>query len=293
MNRVPEHVWKGDPYRLLSDHELLSYTSSFIRKGIATNADMAMLVGCIHTVRHFMGQGWVEKNVIPRLGDTASYLKRPKADTEDGMRWQCRVSMIAEALFSVQRVPNFGSFVDHARSRNDIQSVFSELLTADMVLRNARLPEFNPVKTNGAKSVDILVRHGASREIPVEIKSRMEGGDFSPSSFENTIKGAREQIPKASQGIVIVHVPESWGRDDTVLQLAGDEVDRAFRRSSRLRGVEMWWEVFRPGSPCSIGIATYFVRRPETKLFPLLLSEGFGSMYNPCWRSIRPWPRRC
>ncbi|WP_327411193.1 hypothetical protein OG458_42410 (plasmid) [Streptomyces sp. NBC_01281] len=143
---------------------------------------------------------------------------------------------LARRVFEFQNFSWFQHFVDYIRT-NDIPSALYE---ADVLAALMYLPG-TVVRTEETgvtgQDFDILVdHHGGRPRIPVEVKNKDDGREFTANTVQKTVKKAATQLPKGEVGWLFLKIPTAW-IGSRLENEYGEVLHDAVRQTSRIGAV--------------------------------------------------------
>ena len=166
---------------------------------------------------------------------------------------QSRVLGLAHDLLICQHFDGFAA-QRQEMSKQSIMAVHHELRVARMLHDSGHTVAF--VIPSGVKGADYdLV---VDDVLATEAKAKEGTTVYSKSSLKNTLSTARRQLPQQGPGLVVLRIPDAWGKDRAFVEEAEKVFDGVLRSSSRINAILVLWDEWFQGDPEGAACLTRF-----------------------------------
>jgi hypothetical protein len=158
---------------------------------------------------HIFGMDWVETNVHP-IDRPSRYFGRSRSH-EERDRYRVRVCQLAELVHNLDRVENFDLRIEAINNakQDGIEAEIVGLIAGSMLKRRGVLFRF--VKETGTKQLDYDIEYVRldGKVGHCETKCKLPATALTKSTVVNTLKTAKDQLPKGKSGIAL-RTPQDW-----------------------------------------------------------------------------------
>jgi hypothetical protein len=171
-------------------------------------------------IKEFFGVEWTTKNFMGDLQSNAVRNGFFELDVRDVSTKQerelgaFRTFHFAELLLNLQTASGFDDRVRELATGDagKMEATFAELQVARMLRQNDLEFRFVPLQpgTKKGENYDFDVFKYAGLPIHIEAKCKLENAPFNPDSIQNSLRGARKQVPKGKPGVIFVKIPQRW-----------------------------------------------------------------------------------
>jgi hypothetical protein len=168
-----------------------------------------------------LGTDWFGEHLAP-LDRPAYYFKADITDEDGYNRFMMRKMELGELLFNLRKVTAFEDRLDVIRNdQRGIEAGISELMGGRFFKCHGIMFHFLPSKGRKQEDYDIEYVRTDGRLGRCEVKSKLQGTEFSANTIKNSLKEAKKQLPRGETGIVLLRIPEVWvpWNDDGVTKL--------------------------------------------------------------------------
>jgi hypothetical protein len=225
------------PLSLADVREFGNRYERFIGQKVGTLPLLLAMSGDV--LKHYLGKQWVIDNVFERSPLDAHLTFGP----EDGIeRYQFsdRVVALAEMLFHFQLIEGIETRLG-SLSTSSVETSVSELEGAKFLFTSGIPFRFNaPTNQRGLDFDATIEKSGAA--INCEMKCKVVGTELGVSTIANTLKTARQQVPRNEAALVFLKIPEAWVRQPNVGSIVGEALSTFFRGTKRVAAVLLHWE---------------------------------------------------
>lgn len=180
------------------------------------------------------GAIWMRDQIILR---NSSISKISKLNNLLDYPTQKQILLLGESLYNLRGIKGIQNVLKMLQT-GSIEAVVAELESGKLLFH--RNLYFAYVTSNQGKRMDfdIHIKDG-SNEIYCETKCKIDATVFSISSFHNSLHKAKKQLPRDCPSIILIKVPQNWGKHETELR----NISSAFvRKSTRPLCIVCWYE---------------------------------------------------
>jgi hypothetical protein len=265
-------------------------------KSFIPDAETVQLSVYLDILRYFFGHKWtnentfgIHKEVSPQNREGRAFFKSDLADADSLVRWKCRVSILAECLFSMQDIHGIKQRIEMIKA-GDLESVHGELLCAKMVA--APIFELRFIIPSGVKGddYDCEITAPGGRILHCEIKTKEEHSDYGAKTIYNTLEHARRQLPKELPSIIFLRVPEAWAKEEACAIATKESFDRILRQSHRVVAIVLAWEEWHSLGTTAFAHFKYHVEHnTKSRFYSSDIARCFqliGTTKNSDWTKI-------
>jgi hypothetical protein len=140
----------------------------------------------------------------------------------------------------MQNVPGIVNVVKILKN-GDIEAAFAELYSGKILI-NGNLPFLyitpDESKHKGIKNPDIILFLEDRTEVYCEVERKLETTEVNFKTVYNTIKHAKNQLPRGKIGIVMLMIPDSWlSKNYRLHSEIGGAIQNLFRQSKRVLSI--------------------------------------------------------
>jgi hypothetical protein len=209
--------------------------------------ELASIYGAFVLLKKSFGQDWYERNIHPE--SSPSFLGRDWNREDELRKSQLLLVQLAEAIFELRTVPGLAERIAKIRARSidgseALESLWFEFFVPFLIQKNGHkvlnfIPEIIEERTP-----DILIDF-RSQLLPVEIKAKLEGANFSPRALSGPLGNACGQLPDTGPGVICLLIPFTWTTAAMFLQKAEDTINHALLRNRNCNAVFVWWPVYQ------------------------------------------------
>ena len=188
----------------------------------------------LRVLHHFFGADWIDQHLYK-----AGPLKPPSrfVDPEGSWRAGLQAYELAEMLFNLQDIENFGSILQRLKV-GQIDAVIAELEVARFLRVHEENFRFVEPIGNLGSDFDIVVLRD---EITIccEAKTKLTKQELSSKSIYNSLDQARRQLPKDRPGLIFLRVPDTSNEAESLsrLEVFTSAARRLLRHTTRIVGV--------------------------------------------------------
>jgi hypothetical protein len=159
-------------------------------------------------VRGFLGEKWFDLHIMPNRRKPG-FLTMDGTDATTLDKSAYRLMDLAELLYNLQHVVGFDEYITRMRD-GDIDGTYAELDFGRMLYLNQI--KFRYIVPSGVKGsdydVDVIYPNGLT--VCGDAKCKIEATEFGVKTIDDTLRGARRQLPDNQPGIVFVKIPPRW-----------------------------------------------------------------------------------
>lgn len=158
-----------------------------------------------------LGEEWYQRNIIgsARSRQSKAFLPFDGPPLARLLAMQ-RTHDLARRLYQLQSFDWFDRIVT-ATSTKDLSGVSFELDVLWLLHLIAGPVEARAEIGGKGQNYDIAVRvMGMEDSVPVEVKTKDDDTTFTQRTVASTLKGAAQQMPKNTRGIVFLRIPPAW-----------------------------------------------------------------------------------
>jgi hypothetical protein len=220
------------------------------------------------------GQGWCEQHIMnPNGADASGYLKLDFTNDIARELKSLRMAHLAEMVFNLHTIPGFDSCIAQMKN-GEIEFGFAELEFGKLLyINDVEFRFVDPRNRAKGEAYDYEVTFPDGLIACADAKCKIEGGEATATSVENTLIKARKQLPKNRPGIIFVKVQPHWFTDPKIYSMLGDVTRDFFRNTRRIISVK------------------YFVNQFDYLDDAILHTHRYREMSNPrnCFDPTRTW----
>jgi hypothetical protein len=193
---------------------------------------------------------------------------------------------LAETLFNLQHVSGLQSRIDQLPGK-DLEASVAEFDSARLLFMNSIPIRFVEEIGKTGSDYDLCVDiNGMS--VACETKCKIEGTELSVSAIKSRLKDARSQLPSDRPGIVFVHIPEAWVRNELINEVAPQALNETFRGTRRISTVILFWEEWELSGEAAMRTVRF---RTEHNPYARLPLTAYGKILRPMptespWQSL-------
>lgn len=154
-------------------------------------------------------------------------------------QWQERVRRLAERLFNLQSIENIDDIIIKIKEGN-LTSRFAELEIGTTFYRREIPFEF--VKPQGKKGFDFDITINTTPRINCEIKHKIESTKISKQTILQSLKKAKNQMPKEEPAIIGLKIPEEWTQKKETVKILNETFDIFFENNKNIIAILIRWE---------------------------------------------------
>ena len=166
-----------------------------------------LLAGII--VRHFLGEAWIETNIMGEKGPT-EFFRNDWGTSERRDVAIRRVIEFGEMLFNLQGAPGFEKCRFQLRDNLGIEGTFAEFEVGKLLQIHGMRFRFVVPQNELGMDYDLEVIMSDGRRAFADTKCKIESTSFTASTIEASLKKARRQLPADTPGMIFLKVPETW-----------------------------------------------------------------------------------
>jgi hypothetical protein len=265
--------------------------------GEPPNTSLMVYTLSLEVLIYFLGFPWVDANVLwlnpPLDGRSAAgrkYFSTHAKDDPKRIRYQIRVTQLAQNLFNLQHIDGFKQRLLLMRTSN-IESAAGEMEGAALLATpNLKFRFITPTGVKGQDYEGEFSTH-AGRVIACEIKVKAEKTKLTLKSVWGTLEEARQQLPKDRPGAIFLKVPDTWVDESSTEPLIG-AFEKIFRQSNRVINITLLWEEWYTILDDRRVLAARFrtFPNPRSKFYEAdveMLFQSFGMLRNEMWLDFR------
>jgi len=157
-----------------------------------------------------LGTDWFGAHLAP-LDRPALYFKADITDEDGYNRFMMRKMELGELLLNLHNVTAFDERLDAIRNdQRGIEAGISELIGGRFFKCHDIMFHFLPPKGRKQEDYDIEYVRTDGKLGRCEIKSKLQGTQFSANTIKNSLTAAKKQLPKGETSIVLLRIPEVW-----------------------------------------------------------------------------------
>ena len=219
--------------------KLKSISLSFLQKEALTLSDSdpkAIAIGMAGGLLfHIFGREWMAKKIF-----TQKYLASlfDKANDElSEFKFQKQILILSESLYNLRETEGIQNVLDRLKNER-IESITAELESGRLLFHRGLNFKFVTTIQKKRNDFDIHIVNG-SNEIFCETKCKIESTTFSRNSIINSLSDAKDQLPKDYPAIILIKLPDHWGKFKTDL----NEIISTFvNKTYRPLGIICWYD---------------------------------------------------
>jgi hypothetical protein len=203
-------------------------TPEFVDYGVASEV-----------VINVFGPAWYERRLVGSRADPHFRA----GDAENPYIHQARVIQLGNDLLVCQHLGGFAELRDELAARS-VHAVAHEVRVARMLHQSGHHVQFVVPQGRRGADFDLLV----DGVLATEVKARDDAGTYSFASLRSALASdARSQLPADGPGLIVLRIPDAWGRDPRFAA----ESDRLFaevlRSTRRVNGILLLWDEWLQG----------------------------------------------
>ena len=182
------------------------------------------------------------------LNSAPNFLARDWVKEDELKKSVLLLVQLAEAIFELRTIPGFTERISKARDNSlhddeALESLWFEFFAPFLIQKSGhKVLNFVP-ETNTERTPDILIDF-RSQLLPVEIKTKLEGANFSTRALSAPLGNACRQLPDSGPGAVCLLIPVSWTSDATFLRKAEQTINRVLLRNRNCNAVFVFWPIY-------------------------------------------------
>jgi hypothetical protein len=191
---------------------------------------------------HFLGPGWVMENIFGKPMPKDKFFKAVSQEgSKERFQNQDRAIELAEILFNLQFINGMDKRLNELRC-GTVESSVAELEGAKLLVKSGLSVQFvNPVGQKGFDyDTELYLPNGT--KVCCEMKCKIEGTKLSKATLKETLRKARDQLPKDALGLIFVKIPEEWVKQQICEEVMLNTLQEFFRRTQRVFAVIFHWE---------------------------------------------------
>ena len=249
----------------LEDKDLIGIANTWhmLNKGRIEREQLVYLVST-SILYFYLGNAWSKRNIFLRSSGITTIPEILKPDLEDvrflkGESVDSRTPRIlsnktikaikntmglANTLYNLQNIRGFEKKVKEYRNEN-VEAFFAELQSAQILRYTGAYLEFPEPAGKRALDYDLIAELPNKVVVACDAKCKVESDLHNPNAIVNTIRKARDQLPKNMPTIVFVKVPESWAESGKLYSAFSDLIRGALRNTTRVSAVVVFKAQFR------------------------------------------------
>lgn len=211
-------------------------------KGQVCSCDHRQYLAAVFIIRAYLGDLWW-KGAGPEP-NVDGYWKNSGGQFGT-FRLQSRVIMLAELLLNLRSIHGMPERVDGLKTTKSLETAVGELEGAALLMRSG-IP-FQFVKPSNKLGLDFDVTAVIDgMQVAIEMKTKLEETAPTANSVKDTLKTARDQLPKDQPGVVFLQLPEKWANTKEGRLALDDGLKLSFGGTSRrISAVVAHWERWR------------------------------------------------
>lgn len=188
----------------------------------------------VPALRKVFGGEWSERYVESA---TTGFLRNDRSTPHSRETHFMRAAILVEMLWNLQDVEGFKECASLIK-RGQIESTYAVLEIARMLF--ARNIAFRFVKPTGKRgeSYDLELIYPDGVKACGEAKCKMEDTDITLDTIRESLRMAREQLPKSEPGIAFIKVPRQWLDDIQFAASLTDIANQFFNSTDRIVSVK-------------------------------------------------------
>jgi hypothetical protein len=156
-----------------------------------------------------LGEDWFERNLADEK--RPAYFQTDLSNEDTFIRFNIRVISLGEMILNLFNIENFETRMNETRSdKQSIETKISELVAAKLFKRLGIDFKFRLAVGQKQSDYDIDYVRTDGKLSRCEVKSKLQGTEFSEKTIRDTLKAAKSQLPKGETGILLLRVPEEW-----------------------------------------------------------------------------------
>lgn len=273
---------KKNHLKIISEKELKIISEKIKEEYPERNKDFYKMFLSTELLRMLIDNEWVNQTLFSHHNtlekknlDGYNYFKSPIL----GYVWQTRICRLAERVYNLQNVPNF-------------KNIIKDIINGEVVSRDAEIEvgghllsrniKFEFVIPSNIKTNDFDIRI-TDPKINCEVKHKIESTKISANSLLNTIRSAKQQLPKHEPSIIFLKIPENWINDKIIDQIIPLVFDAFLKRNENILGIMIRWEEHHTIFKNILFTKFYFYKNDFSKLdakLKLFISDLNGDIKN-------------
>jgi len=239
-------VTEGRSFNLTSDErsDVFAKASEVFPNDKASQKEVAKFRGACILLHKIFGDEWYQVNIAPRVGARETFIRQPLSEELDRYLYVMRVIELAEALFSLRRVPSLLEHVDECTKNTmraeGIQGAWFEFWVPYLIqASDHKIEEFIP-SGSVDKTPDLFISYRDHR-LAIEVKAKLEETPYSGRGLLRLMNKAFSQIPEHGPGVVFLMVPTQWLGDSRFQAKSEGVLERALTRNRNCNGLFVLW----------------------------------------------------
>jgi hypothetical protein len=253
-----------------------------------------------HIIVRTLGAEWFEQHIAPADRPTDHFRGSATEDVPHN-RFFSRVVELGELIYNLHTVENFADRLERIRQPDGrgVESGIAELAAGKFFRAHAVMFRFmeESQERDRVKGQEYDIEYATTdgRLGRCEVKCKLQAGDLTANGIKNTLKDAKDQLPKGvGTGIVMVRIPEEWHEDgDAALDELSGFVDGFFEseKTKRISSVVLiQYRTVRLPDQLMAQTMQYAdrvnLRCPIRSGLPPIMTPGVHAMRN--WKSLTP-----
>lgn len=188
---------------------------------------------------NLLGKDWVANNIFGNrpLDD---FLRAKAKSSEDRYKMVDRIVEVSEMLFNFQDISGIENVIEKIK-KDKVEPYVAELQSAKLLYSNKTPFFFNNPSNQKGLDYDLIITV-KDLEIPCEIECKIENRNFSENTIRETLRHAKNQLPKGKSSVIFVKLPEKWSFQEDIQDKLSNVLNDFFRQTTRINSVIYFWE---------------------------------------------------
>jgi hypothetical protein len=225
--------------------------------------DQKHLAAGVLVLARLFGHPWVDSRILKK----SRFMHPPVATRLDAFKRQDRLASLAEHLVNLQHIEGFEWCLREIYT-DSIETGLAKLYGAGM-LRRAMVSFCFIVPSGKIKAdYDAEATIGSTR-FPIEMKAKIEGQAPSAKAVADSLKRARDQVPRDTPNLVFLRVPGAWGQSQSGQEAIKEGAEREFANSGSIGALvahwERWYDAASPEQPEGAARGQRFLIAPSSR----------------------------
>jgi hypothetical protein len=188
---------------------------------------------------HFLGREWIADHIDPDTSADEFFCDDLSTTGKRSVHIR-RVIDLAEMLFNLQGVENFGDCVTRLASADKSEPIFAEMEVGKILFILDIWFRFILPQQKRGRDYDLEIRFADGRPVFADAKCKLESTEPSIETVKHSLNRARGQLPAGEMNVVFLKVPESWMRSESAMGFVEHAALDFLRTTSRIVSVKVY-----------------------------------------------------
>jgi len=184
------------------------------------------------------GRKWMSKRLLNK--DNMPFILNQSIDSSSQLNFQMKILMLGESLYNLRNIEGIQNILRKLENEN-IESVIAELESGRLLYHRGVFFKYVSSSQIKRNDFDIYILDG-SNKIFCETKCKLNTTIFSENSFHNSLHKAKQQLPKDYPAIILIKIPDTWGKYEYKLRNVAKDL---VLKTERPIGIICWYEIWQ------------------------------------------------